>query len=225
MEGALDTLSYVPDFVSEHEEAQLLREVRAAKFKWTQVSGRRLQSYGGSVHGSRGLLQVPLPAWLASLGTRMAQCTAAYGVKPDGGPLEPNHVLVNAYSPGQGIMPHQDGPAYFPGVCILSLGAAAVMRFRQKPGDDSGAESGATSRDGVVASVLLESRSLLVFRDSAYTRYLHGIDEAESEVLDVTVCNLEVCGVQQGHVVARDRERVSLTVRRVERVMPNLLRL
>ena len=27
---------------------------------------------------------------------------------------------------------HQDGPAYWPGVCIVSLGAAAVMRFRSK---------------------------------------------------------------------------------------------
>lgn len=49
--------------------------------------------------------------------------------------------------------------------------------------------------------------------------------QAESEVLDATVCNLNVCGLQQGHVLSRDAERVSLTVRRVERVMQNLLRL
>ena len=49
--------------------------------------------------------------------------------------------------------------------------------------------------------------------------------QADAEVLDATVCNLEACGLQQGHVVSRDAERVSLTVRRVERVMPNLLRL
>ena len=44
----------------------------------------------------------------------------------------PNHVLLNAYLPGQGIHSHQDGPIYNPGVCILSLGASAVMNFRQK---------------------------------------------------------------------------------------------
>lgn len=49
--------------------------------------------------------------------------------------------------------------------------------------------------------------------------------QVESEVLDATVCNLGACGLQQGQVVARDAERVSLTVRHVERVMQNLLRL
>lgn len=32
-----------------------------------------------------------------------------------------NHVLVNEYQPGQGIMAHQDGPLYTPAVAILSL--------------------------------------------------------------------------------------------------------
>ena len=44
----------------------------------------------------------------------------------------PNHVLLNAYSPGEGIQSHQDGPIYHPGVCILSLGASAVMHFYEK---------------------------------------------------------------------------------------------
>jgi alkylated DNA repair protein alkB family protein 6 len=32
-----------------------------------------------------------------------------------------NHVLVNEYAPGQGILSHQDGPLYAPAVAILSM--------------------------------------------------------------------------------------------------------
>jgi hypothetical protein len=75
------------------------------------VSGRRLQYYGGSVT-SKGLLAAKLPAWLSTLGTRMAQNTAIFGKqrrKAAGNdvhsvPAPPNHVLVNAYAPGAGIM-------------------------------------------------------------------------------------------------------------------------
>jgi len=70
-----------------------------------QVSGRRLQTHGGTVHESKGLLQTPLPAWLARLARRLAADTAAFGIADkDGRPLEPNHVLINAYTAEQGIM-------------------------------------------------------------------------------------------------------------------------
>lgn len=46
---------------------------------------------------------------------------------------------------------------------------------------NAGAAEG-TFKDGLVASVLLEPRSLLVFQDSAYTHYLHGIDEVRTSI-------------------------------------------
>ncbi len=49
-----------------------------------------------------------------------------------------NHVLVNAYLPGEGIMPHEDGPLYHPAVCILSLGSPAILRFWRKGGCSEG---------------------------------------------------------------------------------------
>lgn len=62
-----------------------------------QVSGRRVQTLGGSVT-SRGLLSAALPPWLQSLTARIARDTEAWGPA-----TEPNHVLVNAYEPGMGI--------------------------------------------------------------------------------------------------------------------------
>ena len=46
-----------------------------------------------------------------------------------------------------------------------------------------------------------------------------------TDIIDDTVCNADMCGVRHGERLERHGERVSLTVRRVERVMPRLLRL
>lgn len=40
-----------------------------------------------------------------------------------------NHILINVYPPGVGIMPHFDGPMYLPKVVVLSLGGPAIIKF------------------------------------------------------------------------------------------------
>lgn len=45
---------------------------------------------------------------------------------------KPNHVLVNEYHPGEGIMAHEDGPAYHPMVATVSLGAPIVLDVFEK---------------------------------------------------------------------------------------------
>ena len=49
--------------------------------------------------------------------------------------------------------------------------------------------------------------------------------QASIDIVDDTVCNANTFGLQHGDELLRQGERVSLTVRRVERVMPRLLRL
>ncbi|KAF3176880.1 hypothetical protein TWF225_008536 [Orbilia oligospora] len=44
----------------------------------------------------------------------------------------PNHVLINEYPPGTGISPHEDGGAYFPVVCTVSLGAHIILQVTPK---------------------------------------------------------------------------------------------
>ncbi len=163
----------------------------------------------------KGLIQTPLSSWLTPLIQRMHHDTGIFG------PDAPNHVLINSYAPGEGILPHTDGPLYHPGVCILSLGAPAVIRFWRK--GDAAVD---VSRDKPVASLLLMPRSLLVFADDAYTDCLHGILEVEEEEVDESVCNVAQCGLEEGTLhVGRGGERVSLTARRVLKVMKNVLRL
>uniref|UniRef100_A0A669DCV5 AlkB homolog 6 n=1 Tax=Oreochromis niloticus TaxID=8128 RepID=A0A669DCV5_ORENI len=97
------TAYYVPDFISEDEESYLLQQVyRSPKTKWTQLSGRRLQNWGGLPH-PKGMLGERLPDWLQTYCEKISSLGAFSGKTA-------NHVLVNEYKPGEGIMPHEDGP-------------------------------------------------------------------------------------------------------------------
>jgi alkylated DNA repair protein alkB family protein 6 len=40
-----------------------------------------------------------------------------------------NHILINKYEVGVGIMPHKDGPLYNPYVVILSIGSDSFFNF------------------------------------------------------------------------------------------------
>ena len=40
------------------------------------------------------------------------------------GQVRPNHILLNEYLPGQGIIPHIDGDLFYPTIATVSLGKA-----------------------------------------------------------------------------------------------------
>uniref|UniRef100_A0A8C6FF98 AlkB homolog 6 n=1 Tax=Moschus moschiferus TaxID=68415 RepID=A0A8C6FF98_MOSMO len=80
----------------------------APKPKWTQLSGRKLQNWGGLPH-PRGMVPERLPPWLQRYVDKVSDLSLFGG-------LPANHVLVNQYLPGEGIMhyqfglPHRAGP-------------------------------------------------------------------------------------------------------------------
>jgi alkylated DNA repair protein alkB homolog 6 len=110
----------------------------------------------------------------------------------------PNHVLVNEYRPGEGIMPHEDGAAYAPVVATVTLGGYGVLDLWPKqaaPGDEGEPEEGRPASESQiggededqgerepVARLLQEPRSLLVTTGTAYTAFLHGIAAQETDV-------------------------------------------
>ncbi|MCO5584623.1 hypothetical protein L7F22_038554 [Adiantum nelumboides] len=170
-----------------------LKQVNAgSSTKWKILKNRRLQNWGGVVH-EKGLLPQQLPLWLSELTGNICKDVGLF-------PSPLNHVLINEYLPGQGIMPHQDGPAYFPVVAILSLGSPAVMQFtpHQKLLDPS--ENIGDIHEAV--SVLLMPGSLLVFKDAAYQDYLHGISESMEHSLDKTTVNLDRIQMQNGELIS-----------------------
>mmetsp|Transcript_25890 Transcript_25890/g.83648 ORF Transcript_25890/g.83648 Transcript_25890/m.83648 type:complete len:321 (+) Transcript_25890:85-1047(+) len=160
VDGAPPTVQHVRDWVSVAEEAAMLQAVAdGSAGRWTPLRGRRLQNFGGVPHPApEGMVQEPMPGWVASV---LEELVAA-GVFPADAP--PNHVLLNEYEPGQGIAPHRDGPLYAPTVAILSLGSACAFDFVRND----------TER-GLLASLLLPPRGLLVFTGAAYHQHLHTV--------------------------------------------------
>lgn len=203
--GSIPTVLYVPDFISQTEQSQLLQHIyQAPAPKWKTLKNRRLQNWGGVVH-EKGLLPQALPPWLTQITNRICQWTGLF-------PSAINHVLINEYHPNQGIMPHQDGPAYFPVVAIISLASPVVIDFTphgklrgyeqtycQTVQSDELQEinrfykvEGTKEADPASLSLLLMPCSLLIFKDQAYTDFLHGIQDNELQNLD-KVANISQC--------------------------------
>ena len=80
-------------------------------------------------------------------------------------------MLVNEYLPGQGIMPHEDGGAYWPVVGTVSLGGVVVLdvykrrRGMDGDGDGDGGVGGVGER---VGRVLLEDGRFVFFLSSPF---------------------------------------------------------
>lgn len=186
---------------------------------------------------SNTLLAQPLPAWLLDpvvkrIGEVLLSVTNEEEGEEDGeGEGEgkrifersphgaPNHVLVNEYKPGEGILPHEDGSAYYPVVCTVSLGAHTVLDVYSKVGRKKRWR------------VLQERRSLLVTMGECYEGCLHGIEGVEvDEGLGAVgaegggVVNWEFLREETREEVEREEGRlrrglrVSLTCRDVVRV-------
>ncbi len=119
----LSGVYYIPDFVSQAEADRLLQCVYAMPdVCWTNLRRRRLQNHGGTPHPD-GMVPERMPRFLSDV----LQALVKAGVFPDDEP--PNHVLLNEYTLGQGIMPHKDGPLYEPLVAILSVDGPAMLCF------------------------------------------------------------------------------------------------
>ncbi|OQE30606.1 hypothetical protein PENFLA_c003G07924 [Penicillium flavigenum] len=225
---------YISDFITEDEEDWLLQKVKSAPLpRWTQLSHRRLQTWPSALTKSNSLLASPLPAWLRS--PIIEPRFEALRIFNDAPHKEPNHVLVNEYQPGQGIMPHEDGAAYYPLVATVSLGAPIVLDLYHKPtqGDREGnGAPGKAGRDvaGIPDAnrrpqyrILQERRSLLITRGKLYTDLLHGIEETtrDENLGPHSICNWELLREREPYQSGwyERQTRTSLTYRDVLHVV------
>jgi alkylated DNA repair dioxygenase AlkB len=100
-----------------------------------------------------------------------------------------NHLVVNEYQKGQGIMPHIDSEKLFGDtICSLSMLSDCVMEFLDPV-------------SGQLFSYLLKRRSLLILQKDARYNYKHSISKNEIDIYD-------------GTEVERSR-RVSITFRTI----------
>ncbi|KAG2130350.1 hypothetical protein DEU56DRAFT_467077 [Suillus clintonianus] len=176
---------YIPNFISEDEERYLLRKIEdSPKQKWKTLNNRRLQLWGGEVLQKNILFRQDLPAFLNDFPDVLGRLRSlgAFNQSPHKGP---NHVILNEYYPGQGIMPHADGPSYHPVVATISLGSHAIFHYYQyKDKDSLSVDPGSMGR-GVdpmpILSLFLEPRSVVVTTGELYTAHLHGINEVAAD--------------------------------------------
>ncbi|WFD19360.1 hypothetical protein MCAP1_001590 [Malassezia caprae] len=213
---------YVRDFITEEEESYLCRKIDSApRPQWKQLKHRRLQQWGGELAKRTGaLLPAALPAHVTAYPDLISRI-AATGAFRESRHAAPNHCLVNEYLPGEGILPHTDGPAYFPAVATISLqGHTLLDIYTHVPGEACAAEP--------VFSLLQEPRSLLITCSDAYTQFLHGIAERDvDEPVHLSrVANKQALGGAWREACERGAlqrtRRVSLTFRDVEKVHKGL---
>lgn len=229
------------------EERYLIRKItETPQQKWKQLANRRLQVWGGEITSKNVLFTQAMPPFLGlypDIITRLKD-TGVFASSSHGAP---NHVILNEYLPGQGIMPHEDGPSYYPVVATISLGSHSVFHYYQyNPADDRlpdrtrtpPHEGGRSIDPRPVLTLFLEPRSLVISKGPMYTSHLHGIRETSKDRifrgddnmpptladLNVDIANWDMLSgreakkaMQEGGVLQRG-VRYSLTCRDVERI-------
>ncbi|KAI0905909.1 hypothetical protein F4824DRAFT_251609 [Ustulina deusta] len=173
---------YISEFITEDEEKLILEKIASApKPRWKQLSRRRLQTWPSDLINNK-LVDAPLPPWLEEpVVTRLLSLSldkdaaSQSHIFSDSPHKRPNHVLINEYPPGIGIMPHKDGAAYHPVVATVSLGASICLNIHEMKEDG-------TLNKTPIWRILQEPRSLLITTADLYTDYLHGIDDIMEDI-------------------------------------------
>jgi alkylated DNA repair dioxygenase AlkB len=181
---AIQGLTYIAEFIDEPAQRQLIEEID--RQDWLTDLQRRVQHYGYKYDYKarkldRSMYLGALPTWAQPLAARLLR--EGYMT------ANPDQLIVNEYTPGQGISAHIDCiPCFGAIVCSLTLGSHCVMKLTEVEGLGS-------------ESILLERGSLLVLAGESRYHWKHAIPARKSDKLD-------------GQLRSRDR-RVSLTFRTV----------
>ncbi|KAL9094009.1 MAG: hypothetical protein Q9165_003679 [Trypethelium subeluteriae] len=219
---------YIPNFISAEEEVQLLNQIPSNR--WVTLSHRRLQAHPSKLTATNTLLSASLPSFLSEPILGRFKKLEIFRATPHGAP---NHVLLNEYKRGEGIMMHEDGAAYAPVVATVSLGTSIILNIVEKaesdldsptkkmePDGDRGQEEGV--EEPAKHRILQEPRSLLITTGKGYTEFLHGIADLERDenLGPDTIVNWELLGnPEQFESGINERgTRISLTYRDVLRV-------
>lgn len=177
-------LHYIPDYIDSDREAVLIKTLDQQP--WLTDLKRRVQHYGYRYdYKARGVSTESklgdIPDWLQSYCEQLQRA----GHFPE----RPDQVIINEYTPGQGIAAHIDCvPCFTDTVISLSLGSACVMDFMHSKTDEK-------------ISLLLEPRSLLILSGDARYLWRHAIAPRKTDRY-------------KGQLLSRDR-RISLTFRKV----------
>ncbi|KAI9476234.1 MAG: hypothetical protein EXX96DRAFT_576315 [Benjaminiella poitrasii] len=185
-------LYLVLDAVTEQEEDDLLEATNKGTWSGLGIGPnpelkRRTQQYGHLFsYRYRKVMEEygPLPEFVGFFIDRI--------IENKWMPNKPNHLLINEYNPGQGIMPHVDAPTLF-GSAILSLSLLSdcIMKFTSTINDDESVD------------VVLPRRSLAILSGDARYKYKHGISK---ELIEKSTSE---------EIVIHRKTRISFTFREI----------
>uniref|UniRef100_A0A6U8TU10 Fe2OG dioxygenase domain-containing protein n=1 Tax=Zooxanthella nutricula TaxID=1333877 RepID=A0A6U8TU10_9DINO len=219
--GDISDVFYVRNFL-EPQQVEEMERVIDKTCEWEHMTTRDTQEFGctSECPCGRSLVKADLPKWQDNLVLALHNLGIFHPVL-----FPANSVRLNAYSPGQGIHPHADGPIYYPRAAILSLGSHCVFDFY--PMEDFDEEKRGFSWDldkevpaspelppgtKPALSILLEPGSLLIFSGDAFIYHRHGIKACEEDEITRQVKNAKDIGLSEGDLLRRGR-RMSLTIR------------
>jgi alkylated DNA repair dioxygenase AlkB len=170
-------LAYEPEFLAVDEERALIELIRslplaAAKYK-QYTARRRVVSFGGSYDFDANKL-LPARALIEELHPLRAHVARWAGVAPEA----LAHVLVAEYAPGTPLGWHRDVPDH-EDVFGVSLGSAAVLRFRPFPPTDP--------KRADVVKLRAAPRSVYAMRGPARWGWQHSVAPVEELRWSITL--------------------------------------
>lgn len=144
-----------PNILSINEEAALLSTLQAQS--WDTTLSRRVQQYGHAYnYKSEDRVVQAVPVWALQL---LDKCRLYMPIPHFGS--EELQVIVNEYTPGQGIAAHIDSPSQFTDwVLTVSLGSPATMVF---------------TKDTQKHAITLDRRSAYLMTGDARYKWKHSI--------------------------------------------------
>ncbi|MEQ1790563.1 MAG: alpha-ketoglutarate-dependent dioxygenase AlkB [Rickettsiales bacterium] len=165
--SVISGLGYIPDFIDENIEAELIKTIDAQT--WKKDLKRQVQHYGYAYDYKARKVTTEsklgdIPQWL------QVYCKK---LKNDGFFEEiPDQVIINEYQIGQGISAHIDCvPCFGATIAIISLGSPCVMDFTN-------------SQTAEKDSLLLEQRSLTILSGDARYICQHAIANRKTDKYD-----------------------------------------
>ena len=159
-------LTYVPNFLSDVEEAEIVREID--RHVWSEELKRRVQHYGFRYDYKAGQVDHtmrigPLPDWATDVAQRLVEQRLL--------PEMPNQVIVNEYVREQGISRHIDSkPSFDDHIAMVSLLESWEMVFRKNE-----------KHSKEKCNVMLENRSVAVMTGPSRYQWTHEIPNRKSE--------------------------------------------
>eukprot|EP01063_Lacrimia_lanifica_P015840 TRINITY_DN22500_c0_g1_i1.p2 TRINITY_DN22500_c0_g1~~TRINITY_DN22500_c0_g1_i1.p2 ORF type:complete len:306 (+),score=103.50 TRINITY_DN22500_c0_g1_i1:53-970(+) len=179
----------VEDFITEEEEGVLQEYFNRAGWDADTGLGRRTQQWGYCFDYNEMTVvneARPLPDILAPIFDRMRSIPSDGATFPF--PTRPQQMIVNEYTPGQGIHPHVDRGCFGDVIATLSLGSACTLELDRGDaggsvvvkGDMTGAPSYAVQATGAAKSkyhkaIPFPRRALILLKGPARRQWTHGI--------------------------------------------------